>query len=297
MGPGAAVANAAAGNAEPSSSVRRVLLNPLVVVGLTILSAIGALALLAPLLTPGDPLSIAGPARLWPGEIAAFPLGTDALGRNVLAGVLHGARASIFVGLSATLLGVVIGILIGAVAGYFGGWVDDLIVRFIEIFQTIPSFVLLVVLVAFSGPSLLTVILGIALVSWDVIARLTRSEFRRLSAQDFVSAARVVGYDHSHIIRHEILPNAAPALIVTGSIMVASALLMEAALSFMGLGDPNLVSWGSMIGSGRELLRTHWYLTAIPGGFIVVSVLALNLLGDGLNDVLNPRHGAAGQIS
>lgn len=263
--------------------------NPTALIGLTILALVLILALLAPVLRPGNPMAIVGPPRLWPGENPAFPFGTDALGRDVLAGVLHGSRISLFVGLAATFLGLTGGVLIGAVAGFYGRWIDDLIVRFIEIFQTIPSFVLLVVLVAFAQPSVTTVIVGIAIVSWDTIARLTRAEFRRLRQQDFVTAAIGSGYGNGHIILREILPNAAPALIVTSSIMVASAILMESALSFMGLGDPNIVTWGSMIGAGRELLRTHWYLTAIPGGFIVLTVLSLNLIGDGLNDALNPR--------
>ncbi len=279
------------------SALVRLLRDPAGLTGLLLLGLLVLLAVLAPVLRPGDPLAIVGPARLWPGSDPAFPLGTDALGRDVLAGVLHGTRVSIFVGAAATFLGILSGVLIGAAAGYFGGWLDDLIVRFIEIFQTIPSFVLLVVLVAFAQPSVPTVVIGIALVSWDTIARLTRAEFRRLGAQDFVTAARASGYGSGHIILREILPNAAPTLVVTGSIMIASALLMEAALSFMGLGDPNVVTWGAMIGAGRELLRTDWYLTAIPGGFIVVTVLALNLLGDGLNDALNPRQrGTGGRV-
>ncbi len=271
------------------AQLRAILRNPTALTGLVILSVILLAAALAPMLRPGDPMAIVGTPRLWPGEVAAFPLGTDGLGRDVLAGIIHGARLSIFVGLAATLAGLAAGVLIGATAGYFGGWIDDLIVRFIEIFQTIPSFVLLVVLVAFAQPSISTVVMGIALVSWDTIARLTRAEFRRLRAQDFVTAAIAAGYGPWRIIWREIMPNAAPAIIVTASIMIASAILMESALSFMGLGDPNTVTWGTMIGAGRELLRTHWYLTAIPGGFIVLTVLALNLIGDGLNDALNPR--------
>lgn len=269
--------------------LRAIMQNPAAVVGLGLLSIITLMATLAPLIVPGDPLAIVGPPRLWPGDNPAFPLGTDALGRNVLAGVVHGARVSLFIGLVSTVLSITAGVLIGAVAGFYGRWVDDLIVRFIEIFQTIPGFVLLVVLVAIVQPSINTVIVGIALVSWDTIARLARAEFRSLRQKDFVIAAIGVGFTNRDIILREIFPNALPPLIVTASIMVASAILSESALSFMGLGDPNVISWGSMIGSGRELLRTHWYLTAIPGSFVVLTVLALNLIGDGLNDALNPH--------
>jgi peptide/nickel transport system permease protein len=149
--------------------------------------------------------------------------------------------------------------------------------------------VLLVVLVAIAQPTAPTIIVAIAIVSWPMVARLTRAEFRAIREKDFVMAARSLGYGHARIIFREILPNALPPLIVTSSVMVASAILMEAALSFMGLGDPNVVSWGSMIGEGREEIRTAWYLSALPGLAIVLTVLALNLIADGLNDALNPR--------
>lgn len=265
--------------------------NPMSLTGLVILSLIVAMALLAPYVAPSDPLAMVGQPLLWPGQDGAFPLGTDSLGRDVWAGVAHGARVSLMVGIVATCLSFVTGVSIGAVAGYFGGWIDDLVVRFIEIFQTIPGFVLLVVLVAFAQPSFATVIIGIAAVSWDTIARLTRAEFRSLRRRDFVIAAESAGYSSFRIILREIVPNALPPLVVSTSIMVASAILMESALSFMGLADPNTATWGGMIGTGREMIRTHWYLTAIPGGFIVATVLSLNLIGDGLNDALNPRSG------
>ncbi|NTI78662.1 ABC transporter permease [Rhizobium rhizogenes] len=271
------------------SALGVLLRNPMAVAGIVILLSITIVAVLASVVAPGDPMAMAGTPLLWPGEDAAFPLGTDSLGRDVWAGIAHGARISLLVGVAATTLSFVLGVAIGATAGYFGGWIDDLIVRFIEIFQTIPGFVLLVVLVAFAQPSFLTVVLGIALVSWDTIARLTRAEFRSLREKDFVTAARSVGYSDGKIILREIIPNALPPLIVSTSIMVASAILMESALSFMGLADPNTATWGSMIGTGREMIRTHWYLTAIPGAFIVATVLSLNLIGDGLNDALNPR--------
>jgi peptide/nickel transport system permease protein len=226
---------------------------------------------------------------LWPGQNPAFPLGTDSLGRDVAAGLVWGTRVSLLVGFSAMILGVTLGLAIGAVAGYFGGRVDAALVKLIEIFQTPPSFVLLIVLVAIAQPAIPTVIGAIALVTWPTIARIVRSEFRSLREKDFVMAARGLGYGHARIILSEILPNALPPVIVTASVLVATAILMESALSFLGLGDPNLVSWGSMIGGGRELLRTAWYLSAIPGFAIVLTVLALNLLGDALNDALNPR--------
>lgn len=246
-------------------------------------------AIFAAWLSPYDPLLVVGQEYLWPGADTLHPLGTDALGRDELAGILYGARISLFVGLTATLLGLSIGVSLGAISGYFGGVVDDIIVRIIEIFQTIPHFVLLIVVVAVLPPSIWSVVFGIALVSWDFMARLTRAEFRSLTSKEFVLAAKSEGYRHSKIIVSEILPNAFPSIIAGASVMVANAILMESALSFMGLGDPNSISWGSMIGSGREVLRTHWYLTAIPGAFIVITVLTLNLFADHVTDIMNPK--------
>ncbi|MGE1155171.1 ABC transporter permease [Pseudomonas kitaguniensis] len=254
--------------------------------------ALGALALgalLAPWISPFDPLKVVGPEFLWPFEDAKFPLGTDALGRDVYSGLLRGAGVSLFVGVTATLIGLAIGVSIGAIAGYVGGWVDDIFVRMIEIFQTIPSFVLLVVIVAVVPPSTWTVVIGVALVSWDSMARLTRAEFRATRELEYVMAAKSLGYSTPRIIVAEILPNALPTIVSAGSVMVANAILMESALSFMGLGDPNAISWGSMIGAGREVLRTHWYITAIPGTLIILTVFSLNILSDQLTRVVNPR--------
>jgi peptide/nickel transport system permease protein len=269
--------------------LRLFLRNPNALFGLVFLGIMVVIALIAPLIFPGDPLGMVTKPFLWPGQDAAYPLGSDSMGRDVLAGIVHGSRISLFVGLAATALGLTVGILVGATAGYFGGWVDDVLVRIIEIFQTLPNFVLLVVLVAILQPSALTVTVAIAIVSWPMVARLTRAEFRAIREKDYVVAARSLGFGNARIIFQEVLPNALPPLIVTASVMVATAILMESALSFMGLGDPNVVSWGSMIGSGRELIRTAWYLTLLPGLAIVFTVLALNLIGDGLNDALNPR--------
>jgi peptide/nickel transport system permease protein len=290
--PDAARARSSVADVAPPDARRALnafLRNPTAMAGLGVLILICALAVVAPLLFPGDPLGMVARPLLWPGQNPAFPLGTDSLGRDVAAGIAYGARVSLLVGIVATLIGLTVGVTIGATAGYFGGGVDDLLVRIIELFQTPPSFILLVVLVAIAEPSIPTITVALGITTWPTVARLARAEFRSLRDKDFVTAARSLGYGHRRIILREILPNALPPVIVTASVMVASAILMESALSFMGLGDPNVVSWGSMIGSGRELLRTAWYLTAIPGLAIVATVLALNLIGDGLNDALNPR--------
>ncbi|MDB5724419.1 MAG: Oligopeptide transport system permease protein appC [Novosphingobium sp.] len=272
-----------------ASTLRRLARHPLAIGGGTILVIMGLLGLFAPLLFPGDPLAIVAQPFIWPGSDLSHPLGTDSLGRDVLAGIAHGARVSLQVGISATALGLLMGVGVGAVVGYFGGWVDAILSRVVEIFQTLPNFVMLVVIVAIAQPNVATLSFAIAIVTWPTVARLARAEFRSIREKDFVMAARSLGYGHLRIILVEILPSALPPLIVTASIMVASAILMESALSFMGLGDPNVVSWGAMIGSGREYLRSAWYLCALPGLAIMLTVLALNLLGDALNEVLNPR--------
>ncbi|WP_373559717.1 ABC transporter permease [Bordetella genomosp. 10] len=257
--------------------------------GLAILAAIVLMAVFAGKLFPGDPLDMVAQPVVWPGTDASLPLGSDSLGRDVAAEVVHGARVSLAVGAVAAVISLFIGVLVGAAAGYFGGWVDDLLVRLIELVQTIPTFLLVIVIVAIGHPSVRVIVLAIGLASWPVIARLVRAEFRALRESEFVLAARSQGFGAAWIIFREILPNALPPVVVTTSVLVATAILQESALSFLGMGDPNVVSWGSMIGEGREMLRTAWYLTAIPGIAIIVTVLSLNLIGDGLNDAFNPR--------
>jgi len=187
------------------------------------------------------------------------------------------------------LVALIVGVPIGAVAGYFGGKVDDALMRFTEFFQTIPSFALAIVLVAILQPSIYSIVGAIAIVSWPPVARLVRGEVLSLRSRDYVQAAIVTGETHTTIIWREILPNALSPLIVLASLMVATAILLESALAFMGLGDPNLISWGYMVGAGRTVIRQAWWITVFPGLAILLSVLALNLVGEGLNDALNPR--------
>ena len=265
--------------------------NPAFLIGMLLLIVVIAVAAAAPLLFPDDPQDMAGTPTLWPGEEAEFPLGTDSLGRNVAAGLAYGARVSLIVGFSAAAISLGIGTLVGATAGYFGGWLDTVLVRLTEIFQTVPTFLLVIVLVAISKPTAALIALSIGIASWPTVARLVRAQFRTLRESEFVLAARSLGYSAPRIIFFEIFPNAAAPIVVTTSVMVANAILTEAGLSFLNMGDPNLISWGSMIGDGRPLLRTAWFLTALPGTAIALTVLALNLVGDGLNDVLNPRSG------
>jgi peptide/nickel transport system permease protein len=216
-------------------------------------------------------------------------LGTDALGRDVFAGLIYGARVSLLVGLVSTTVALTIGVPVGAIAGYFGGKVDDALMRFTEFFQTIPSFPLAIVLVAILQPSIYSIVGSIAIVSWPPVARLVRGEVLSLRTREYVQAAIVTGQSNTWIISREILPNALSPVIVLASLMVANAILLESSLSFLGLGDPNLMSWGYMVGAGRTVIRQAWWITVFPGIAILISVLGMNLIGEGLNDALNPR--------
>ncbi len=258
-------------------------------IGLVLLLFVMAVALIGPWLVSADPWDIVVRPFLWPGEDPEFPLGSDTLGRDILSGIVHGSRVSLLIGLAATAAALGIGVTVGAVAGYFRGWPDDLLMRITELFQTIPTFLLAVVLVAIFKPSMLTIILVISAVTWPSVARLVRAEFLSLREREFVQSCVVIGMSETRIIFQQILPNCLAPIIVMSSILVASAILTESGLSFLGLGDPNLMSWGTMIGIGREAMRTAWYMSALPGVAIVITVLALNLVGEGLNDALNPR--------
>ena len=216
-------------------------------------------------------------------------LGSDSLGRDVAAGIAHGARISLMVGAVSTVAALSIGVTLGAIAGYLGGWVDDAVMRFTEFFQTIPSFVFAILLVAIFTPSIVSVVFAIAVVSWPPVARVVRAEFLSLRSREFVQAAEVLGKSRLSIVVTDILPNALSPIVVLSSLMVASAILLESALSFLGLGDPNLMTWGFLIGSGRSVIRLAWWMSVFPGLAIFITVLALNLVGEGLSDALNPR--------
>lgn len=259
------------------------------VIGLAILALVIAAAIAAPFLFPQSPWKMVQRPFLPPFSQGGLPLGTDALGRDVLSGLAHGAYVSLLVGLVSTVVALAIGVPVGALAGYFVGRTDDALMRFTEFFQTIPSFALAIVLLAIFQPSLTYVIIAIAVVSWPPVARLVRGEVLSLRTREFVEAATLQGLGNTQIILRHILPNALPPIIVLASLMVAQAILLESSLSFLGLGDPNIMSWGYMIGAARTVIRTAWWLSFLPGMAILLTVLALNLIGEGLNDALNPR--------
>lgn len=258
-------------------------------VGLIILFAIIFMAITAPFFFPESPWRMVQRPFLPPMEVEGFPLGTDTMGRNVAAGIMHGAWVSLLIGLVSTLVALMIGVPLGAIAGYYGGLLDDALMRFTEFFQTIPNFALAIVLVAIMQPSVTSIVLAIALVSWPPVARLVRAEFMSLRSREYVEAARLVGQTNRTIILRQILPNTLSPIIVLASLMVATAILLESALSFLGLGDPNVMSWGYMIGAARTVIRQAWWLSFFPGLAILLTVLALNLVGEGLDDALNPK--------
>jgi peptide/nickel transport system permease protein len=269
--------------------LRRYSRNSAAVVGLVLLVLVVGAALAAPLLYPGDPLGLAGRPLQWPGANPRFPLGTDPSGRDIAAQIFHGARISLLIGVAATAVSIGIGILIGALAGYHGGWVDDGLMRVTEAFQTLPNFLLLLVLVAVFGSDITTVTLAIGIVSWPATARLTRAEVLTLRQREFVEACRTLGMTDARILFREVLPNALPPVIVYAGVVMATSILLESALAFLNLSDPNVASWGNLIGAGKGVLRVQWYVSAIPGVAILVAVLAVSLVGQGLNDALNPR--------
>jgi peptide/nickel transport system permease protein len=269
--------------------LKRMLRHPAGLIGLVILVLAVLVAVAGPLLFPQSPWRMVQRPFLPPFTLSTVPLGTDALGRDVMAGLIFGARVSLLVGLVSTLAALAVGVPLGAVAGYFGGRIDDALMRFTEFFQTIPSFALAIVLVAILTPSIYSIVAAIALVSWPPVARLVRGEVLSLRTREYVEAAVVTGQTTWTIIWREILPNALSPVIVLASLMVATAILLESSLSFLGLGDPNMMSWGYMVGAGRTVIRQAWWITVFPGIAILLAVLALNLVGEGLNDVLNPR--------
>jgi peptide/nickel transport system permease protein len=265
----------------------RLIANPRAAFGLVWLGLVVLAALAAPLIAQADPFAIAGSPFARP--FAGFGLGTDSLGRSVWSGLVFGARTTLLIAMIATLSAVAFGGLIGALAGFYGGAVDDVLMRLTEFFQTIPSFIFAILLVAILSPSIMSVVIAIATVSWPPIARIVRGEVLTLRSREFVQAAITLGERDAAILLRQILPNALSPLIVTGSLLVATAILTESALSFLGLGAPNQMSWGFMVGAGRTFLRDAWWLVAIPGVAILLTVLSINLVGEALNDALNPR--------
>ena len=255
--------------------------------GLVIVVTLIAVALLAPWIAPYGANQNAGAILAAPGW--DYPFGTNFQGRDLFSRVILGSRNSLAVAFPSVALAVAVGVPTGLLVGYLGGWVDDILMRLTETFMVIPRFFLALIIVAFFGASIWNIILAISILTWPVTARLVRSEFLTLRTRQFVDAAHVIGTKRSTIIFREILPNAIGVVVVNASLLTAQAMLLEAGLSYLGLGDPSLVTWGRMLYEAQPFLRQAWWMAVYPGLGIFLSVLTLNLLGDGLNDVLNPR--------
>jgi|APFre7841882724_1041349.scaffolds.fasta_scaffold38796_2 peptide/nickel transport system permease protein len=263
--------------------------NKAAILGLALLVFVIAVMALGPTLYPVPAFDIVGAPFTPPFEDRTLPLGSDYLGRDILAGMVVGGRATLLVGLAAAAITVTIGLTVGSLAGYFGGFVDEALSRLTELFQVLPSLLFAMVLMTLFNPSLLTAIIAIGMVTWTSTARLARAEFMRLRKLEYVNASRALGAGHLRLMLREILPNAAPPLIVSATLIIGVAILFEAGLSFLGLSDPNVMSWGLMIGSNRKYVLDAWWAVTFPGFAIFLTVLAVSLVGDGLNDAFNPK--------
>lgn len=252
--------------------------------GAGLVGGLVVVALLAPVLAPADPYAISGPSLAPPGGM--HPLGTDALGRDLLSGLLFGARASLVVAVGVAALVLVVGGTVGAFSAWLGGWWDDVLMRLTEFFQALPRFFLAILAIAVFGPGLELLILVLGLTSWTMLARVVRAEVLSLKQREFVDAARALGASSGRIVLRELLPNALPPALALLGLIMGRVLLVEASLGFLGLGDPNTMSWGLLAGSAQPYLRLAWWLPFFPGLAILLAVLGFNLLGDAITAAL-----------
>jgi len=270
---------------------RRFLRSPAGLVGGSLVLVVGTTALLADTVAPGDPLASAGPSLRPPS--GAHLMGTDNFGRDILRAVVHGTRTSMTVVVWVVAMSLVLGLTVGMLSGYRGGVVDAVLMRVTEMFQSIPRFFLAILVVGLFGSGLDNLILLLGLTSWDLLARVARAESLTLRRREFVDAARSIGASQTRVVLRHILPNLLPSAVVVASLLGSRVILIEAALSFIGLGDPNSVSLGSLLDNAQQFLAVAWWMSAFPGLAIAVAVLGLNLFGDAVNDLLTPT-GRAG---
>ena len=266
-------------------------IDSLALAGALVVLAAVVVAVAAPALAPGDPIKNSLLDRLtpptWGGD---HPLGTDTLGRDVASRLLHGARVSLLVGFSAVLLAGVSGVVLGLVSGWYRGWLDDVLMRLGDVQLAFPVLVLAVAVLAVLGASVVNLILVLGVTGWITYARIVRGEVLTLRERDFVAAARALGADDAWILRRHLLPNVLPPITVVATFSVARTIVAEASLSFLGLGIPAPApSWGAMLDEGRNYITTGWWLALFPGLAILLLVLGINLVGDWLRDVLDPR--------
>ncbi|MFH1836596.1 MAG: ABC transporter permease [Candidatus Omnitrophota bacterium] len=264
-------------------------MNKRTIFGIIIISVMALMALFAPLIAGQDPLEIDHDARLEaPSQEHVF--GTDNLGRDIFSRMVYGARVSLSVGFIAVFISLVIGVSLGGLSGYYGGWVDNVIMRLVEIMYCFPTFFLIMMIITFLGPSIVNVMVVIGLTSWAGLCRLVRAEFLTLRERDFVHSAKVQGVSDARIIFRHILPNAMAPVYVSATLSVGGAILVESALSFLGLGVqiPN-PSWGNILTVGKNYMDYAWWLTVFPGFAILLTVLSFNLIGEGLRERLDPK--------
>ena len=269
------------------ASWRRFASSPVAVVGLVLSGAFVLVAALGGVIAPTDPFSFAGTPFEPPSP--QHWLGTDDLGRDVFAGVVHGARTSLLVGVAVAGASLIIGTVVGGVAGFAGGKVDDLLMRLTELSQVLPRFFLALTVVALFGPGLTNMVLVLALTSWELTARVARSGVLAVKELEYVTAAEALGSSPWRNLRTHVLPNTIAPVVALASLQVGGAILIEASLSFLGLGDPNVISWGYMLNNAQSFVRRAWWMSVFPGMAIAVAVLGVNLVGDALNDFWNPR--------
>jgi peptide/nickel transport system permease protein len=273
----------------------RLVRDPTALAGSLLLVLLTLTAILADQVAPHDPvrqnLLLARQAPLgWPGGSLAYPAGTDGLGRDILTRLIYGARVSLAVGFGSVAIAGTLGVLLGLLAGYRGGWWDDLIMRVGDIQLAFPALVLAIALMAVLGAGLANVILVLALTNWVTYARVVRGEVLSLRSREFVQAARLLGVPDTRIMLRHILPNVTAPVVVVASFTVAQVIIAEATLSFLGIGvPPPAPSWGSMIAEGRQYLSSAWWIMTVPGLVLMVVLLAFNVVGDWLRDVLDPR--------
>lgn len=273
------------------SLFKKALSNPLAFAGFIIILLVFLLAMLAPFIAPYDPNDINVKAILLEPSMQHW-MGTDGLGRDVLSRMLHGGRISLLVGLVAVGISTAIGILLGAIAGFYRGWIDAFIMRLVDVMLSIPSFFLILAVIAFLTPSIINIMIVIGLTSWMGVTRLVRAEFLSLSQREFVTASRTLGAKDVRLIFTHLLPNSLTPIIVSAVLGVAGAVLMESGLSFLGLGvQAPQASWGNILTDGKEYIQFAWWLSLFPGLAILITVLGYNLLGEGLRDALDPRSG------
>lgn len=261
--------------------------NRAALLGLVIVTTFVLVGLFGPLLFPADPFDPVAAPLSGPGEHTI--LGTDYLGRDVWLGIIHGTRPTLLIAAIATLVTVFIGITLGAIAGYYGGVIDNVLMRITEFFQVLPPLVFAMVIVAVFSSDMLVVVLAIAITTWTTEARLTRAEFLKIKEREYVTSSRAMGAGNLRIITRVILPNAMPPLVVAITLRVGITIIYEAALSFLGLTDPDVMTWGKMIGLSRDFFFDAWWTVTFPGVAILIVVLSIALIGDGLNDAFNPK--------